>query len=98
MKKRLASFIWSAVIWRKKNQITKCAINSVTLQKEEFNLALFIGSAATAVLMGAAIGWVAFFLMARTGNTGGEIRHTEIRSSFGTVQNTGLQENKVDED
>ena len=38
MKKRLASFIWSAVIWRKKNQITKCAINSVTLQKEEFNL------------------------------------------------------------
>ena len=29
-------------------------------EKEEFNLALFIGSAATAVLMGAAIGWVAF--------------------------------------
>ncbi|HOZ51321.1 MAG TPA: hypothetical protein PLU17_05660 [Chitinophagaceae bacterium] len=33
-----------------------------------------------------------------TGNSGGEIRHTEIRSSFGTVQNAGLQENKVDED
>lgn len=46
-----------------------------------------------------AIGWVAFFLMARTGNTGGEIRHTELNGSVAqtsTVPETGSETEEDD--